>query len=188
MTGLLSVVLVALAAGIRDERLYAISGSLIGLGIRLCAGATSYVDLIIATFVQSVCLHLWQVEQHSLVARSVATGERALRLGQINSLGAGALLLAVHSELSIWTRPLIRRLIDRIGEQRGWIIPERELSSSLATGSTINHLLGVAVPIVSRGRARPDAPVAARNASDTALCPICRGPATRCHPLVQRLS
>lgn len=104
-----------------------------------------------------------------------------------------ALLLAIHSFLSIWTRPLIGRIIDRVGEQRalslnyaavalvflgyaliqqpwvvcglfvldnvltgfdiavsthaGRIIPRHELSSSLATGTTINHIFGVLVPV-----------------------------------------
>jgi predicted MFS family arabinose efflux permease len=104
-----------------------------------------------------------------------------------------ALLLAIHSGLAIWTRPMIGRIIDRIGEQRalsinyaivavvflgyafihnayaayalfvvdnvltgfdidvsthaGRIIPKEELSSSLATGTTINHIFGVLVPV-----------------------------------------
>ncbi|HYF95980.1 MAG TPA: MFS transporter [Symbiobacteriaceae bacterium] len=104
-----------------------------------------------------------------------------------------ALLLAVHSAMAIWTRPMIGRLIDRLGEQRalsinygavaavflgyafapqawmayalfvldnvltgfdiavsthaGRIIPQEELSSSLATGTTINHIFGVLVPV-----------------------------------------
>jgi predicted MFS family arabinose efflux permease len=104
------------------------------------------------------------------------------------------LLLAIHSFASIWTRPLIGRLIDRLGEQRalslnyvfvalvflgyafvpspsviyglfvvdnvltgfdiavsthaGRIIPRHELSSSLATGTTINHIFGVLVPVM----------------------------------------
>lgn len=104
-----------------------------------------------------------------------------------------ALLLAAHSFLAIWTRPMIGRIIDRVGEQRalsinygavatvflgyafvpqawvaytlfivdnvltgfdiavsthaGRIIPREELSSSLATGTTINHIFGVLVPV-----------------------------------------
>lgn len=104
-----------------------------------------------------------------------------------------ALLLAVISGLAIWTRPMIGRIIDRVGEQRalsinyaavaavflgyafvqqawlafalfvvdnvltgfdiavsthaGRIIPREELSSSLATGVTINHIFGVLVPV-----------------------------------------
>ncbi|HLN60514.1 MAG TPA: MFS transporter [Symbiobacteriaceae bacterium] len=105
-----------------------------------------------------------------------------------------ALLLAAHSFLSIWTRPLIGRIIDRMGEQRalslnyavvalvflgyaligspyiiyglfildnvltgfdiavsthaGRIIPRHELSASLATGTSINHIFGVLVPVM----------------------------------------
>ncbi|MGE5672267.1 MAG: MFS transporter, partial [Mycobacterium leprae] len=105
-----------------------------------------------------------------------------------------ALLLALQSFLAIWTRPLIGKLIDRLGEQRalsinygavatiflgyafirnpwvyyvlfatdnvltgfdiavsthaGRIIKNEELSSSLATGTTINHIFGVSVPII----------------------------------------
>jgi predicted MFS family arabinose efflux permease len=104
-----------------------------------------------------------------------------------------ALLLAIHSGLAIWTRPMIGRIIDRVGEQRalslnysvvavvflgyafvqqawlafalfvldnlmtgfdiavsthaGRIIPREELSSSLSTGTTINHIFGVLVPV-----------------------------------------
>lgn len=104
-----------------------------------------------------------------------------------------AMLLAITSFLAIWTRPLIGRIIDQVGEQRalsfnyaivamiflgyalfrnmyvafalyildnimvgfdiaisthaGRIIPREKLSSSLATGSTINHIFGVAVPV-----------------------------------------
>ena len=110
------------------------------------------------------------------------------------SVSTMALLLAAHSFLSIWTRPLIGRIIDRMGEQRalslnyavvalvflgyaligspyiiyglfildnvltgfdiavsthaGRIIPRHELSASLATGTTINHIFGVLVPVM----------------------------------------
>lgn len=285
--GLLTIFLVALAARVRDDRLYAISGSLIGIGIWLYASAHTYADLILATLVQSSGFHIWSVVQDSLVMKSVATNDRARRLGQINSgaalatlLGTGAvtltsaylglrpffqaaafiglagalmallinaepqagkpvtfvfrwryrsyyaltllqgarrhivltfaafalvklygtsvqtmaLLLAAHSFISMWTRPLIGRVIDRLGEQRalsinyglvaavflgyaiirqpwviyglfildnvltgfdiavsthaGRIIAREELSSSLATGSSINHIFGVMVPVV----------------------------------------
>lgn len=105
-----------------------------------------------------------------------------------------AMLMAAYSFMAIWTRPMIGRLIDRVGEQRalsinyvavalvflgyaiirqpwviyvlfvvdnvltgfdiavsthaGRIIPRSELSSSLATGTSINHIFGVAVPVV----------------------------------------
>lgn len=285
--GLLTILLAALASRIRDERLYVISGSLIGIGIWLYASANSYSDLVLATLVQSVGFHLWSVVQDAIILKSATTGDRALRLGQINSvaaiatligmggvwaftqhlglrpffiiagvIGVGgallallmkpeptatrrativfrwryrsyyiltllqgarrhivitfaafalvklydtsaqtmALLLAAHSFLAIWTRPLIGKIIDKVGEQRalslnyglvaavflsyavirqvwviyaifvldnlltgfdiavsthaGRIIPRDELSPSLAMGSTINHIFGVAVPVV----------------------------------------
>lgn len=285
--GLLTILLVALAYRVRDERLYAISGGLIGAGIWMYAGADSYVDLIFATLVQSVGFHVWHVVQDSMVIKSAATGDRAGLLGKINAIAAAAtltgmmvvwttghwvplrqyfiyagmagvlgafaaltmrpaadagprpgfvfrwqyrtyyiltlmagarrhmvltfasfalvklydtpvqtmaLLLAIYSFLAIWTRPYIGKIIDRIGEQRalsfnygfvallflgyafirnpmvayviyvidnlmtgfdiavsthaGRIIPRSELSPSLATGTTINHIFGVAVPVM----------------------------------------
>jgi predicted MFS family arabinose efflux permease len=285
--GLLTILLVAMAARLKEEKLYAISGSLIGMGIWLYASAHSYADLVLATLVQSMGFHVWQVVQDAMVMKSVSTENRARRLGQINSvaamatlLGMGlvallsvnlglrpyfrlagiiglaggllalllrtepesvkpvrfvfrwqyrsyyiltllqgarrhivmtfaifllvktygvsvqtlAILLAVHSFLSIWIRPQVGRLIDRFGEQRtlslnyavvalifigyafihqpwvlyllfvidnlltgfdiavsthaGRIIPRTELASSLATGTTINHIFGVAVPVI----------------------------------------
>lgn len=102
-------------------------------------------------------------------------------------------LLMIQSMLAIFTRPLIGRIIDKVGEQRalslnygvvalvflgyaiirqpyviyalfildnvmtgfdiaisthaGRIIPQEKLSASLATGTTINHIFGVTVPI-----------------------------------------
>jgi len=109
------------------------------------------------------------------------------------SVSTIAMLLAIISFLAIWTRPIIGRIIDRVGEQRalsmnyavvaliflgyavfrniyvafalyildnimmgfdiaisthaGRIIPREKLSSSLATGTTVNHIFGVAVPV-----------------------------------------
>lgn len=285
--GLLTILLVALAYRIRDERLYAISGGLVGAGIWMYAGADSYTDLIFATLVQSVGFHVWHVVQDSMVIKSATTGDRAGLLGKINAVAAAAtltgmtvvwasaqwiplrqyfiyagmagvlgalvalvmrpavesgprpgfvfrwryrtyyiltlmagarrhmvltfasfalvklyntpvqtmaLLLAIYSLMAIWTRPYIGRIIDRIGEQRalsfnygfvailflgyafirnplvayviyvvdnlmtgfdiavsthaGRIIPRSELSPSLATGTTINHIFGVAVPVM----------------------------------------
>jgi len=285
--GLLSILLIALAARMRDERVYAISGGLIGAGIWMYASAHSYMDLVFATLVQSSGFHMWSVIQDSLVIRAVAQDDRARRLGQINSVAAAATvigmavvltsqrwvglrsffifagiagivggavalfmrpprahqsavrfvfraryqsyyvltllsgarrhivltfasfalvklygasvqtmatLLIVHSILAVFTRPAIGRIIDRVGEQRalslnyaivaavflgyalirspifvyglfiadnlltgfdiaisthaGRIIPREELSASLATGSTINHIFGVTVPVV----------------------------------------
>lgn len=285
--GLLTVLLVVLAYRFSDERLYAISAGLLGTGIWLYASAHTYADLVVATLVQSVGFHVWYVVQDSMIMKSAQSGDRALRLGQINSIaamatllgmgvvwatgqwltlrhyflfaglagvagallslvmtpGSGggqragfvlrwryrsyyvltllsgarrhivltfasfalvklyhtpvqtvALLLAGYSFLAIWTRPLIGKLIDRVGEQRalsfnygiiavvflgyafirspwiayslfivdnlmtgfdiavsthaGRIIPKSELSASLATGTTINHIFGVAVPVV----------------------------------------
>lgn len=103
-------------------------------------------------------------------------------------------LMMLHSLLSVFTRPLIGRIIDLVGEQRalslnyiivglvflgyalirqpyvfyglfvldnvltgfdiavsthaGRIIPREKLSASLATGTTINHIFGVAVPVM----------------------------------------
>lgn len=284
--GLLTVVLVAMAARVRDERLYAISGSLVGIGIWLYATANSYADVVLATLVQSTGFHVWSVVQESIVLKHTALEDRATRLGKVNAAGAAAgllglagvwltgsllnirwyfvmagvvglggaalglllrrtaeavhrptfvfrwqyrsyyvltllqgarrhivvtfasfalvklygasvptmaLLMALQSFLAIWTRPLIGRIIDRVGEQRalslnygivaavfagyafirvpwiayglfvmdnvltgfdiavsthaGRIIPRGELSASLATGSTINHIFGVMVPI-----------------------------------------
>jgi predicted MFS family arabinose efflux permease len=285
--GLLTIVLVALAVRVRDERLYAISGALLGVGVWMYATANTYADLVLATLVQSIGFHVWHVVQDSLILKSVDLSDRARRLGQINSaaaaatlLGMGvvwltgdflsirnffvfaglagiagamvtfvlkplpevtrrarfvfkwqyrsfyiltllagarrhivltfaafalvrlhgasiqtmAMLMAIHSFISIWTRPLIGRIIDRHGEQRslsfnyavvaivflgyaviqeswviyglfvldnvltgfdiavsthaGRIIPREELSSSLATGVSINHIFGVMVPVV----------------------------------------
>jgi predicted MFS family arabinose efflux permease len=286
LPGLLTVVLVALAARVGDVRLYTISTALTGLGLILYATAHTYTDLIIATLIQSSGFHIWSVVQDSMILKAVELGDRARQLGRINSVGAAAtllgmgivglagkwlglrpffvlagaaaiggallafsfsslhdetkrigftfrwryrsyyiltllqgarrhivltfaafalvklygtsvqimaVLLATHSFLAIWTRPLIGRIIDRVGEQRalslnyamvavvflcyavirqpwviyglfildnvltgfdiavsthaGRIIPRAELSSSLATGSTINHIFGVLVPI-----------------------------------------
>lgn len=285
--GLLAILLVAIAARLHDERLYAISGGLVGAGIWLYATAHSYTDLITATLIQSVGFHLWSVVQDSMVVRSAGTGDRARLLGLINSVAAAgtllgmamvtltgewlslrqyfvyagmagvlgalvslfmkpetaavrrtrfvlrwryrsfyvlnllsgarrhmvltfaafalvriydtpvqtmALILGIYSFLAIWTRPLIGRMIDRVGEQRalsfnyaavaaiflgyafirnawiayglflldnvltgfdvaitthaGRIIPKGELSASLATGLSINHIFGVAIPIL----------------------------------------
>ena len=285
--GLLTVVMVAFAARLSDERLYAVSASLIALGIGMYAFADTYTDLIAATLVQSIGFHMWSVVQDSMVMKSAGVGDRARRLGQVNSVAAAAtllgvgfvfaaaawlglrpffliacgvglggalvallvkpdpsagkkatyvfrwqyrsyyiltllsgarrhivstfaafalvklygasvqtmtILLAFHSFLAIWTRPMIGRLIDRIGEQRalsinyivvamvfvgyaiirepwvifglfvldnvlsgfdiaisthaGRIIPREELSASLATGVSINHIFGVAVPVM----------------------------------------
>ncbi len=284
--GLLTIVLVALVHRVSDERLYAVSGGLIGTGIWMYASANSYADLIFATLVQSIGFHVWGVVQDSMILKTAATGDRAKQLGQINSvaamatlLGMGvvtatgsflslrqyfvmagvvgvvgalvallmrpaketaprvrfvfswryrsyyvltmlsgarrhivltfasfalvklyntpvqtmALLLAATSFCAIWTRPLIGKVIDKVGEQRalsfnygivaliflgyafikspyiayslfiidnlmtgfdiaisthaGRIIPKSELSSSLATGTTINHIFGVTVPV-----------------------------------------
>lgn len=284
--GLLTILLVALVARMNEGRLYAVSGGLIGAGIWMYASAHSYADLILATLIQSTGFHVWSVVQDSMVIKTTGTGDRARRLGQINSVAAAAtllgmgvvwatgsylglrpyfiiagvagvggallalllrperepgsrsrfifrwqyrsyyiltllqgarrhivltfaafalvklhgtsaqtmaLLLAAHSFLAIWTRPLIGRIIDRVGEQRAlslnyavvalvflgyafiqqaWvvyalfvadnlltgfdiavsthaarIIPREELSPSLATGVTINHIFGVAVPV-----------------------------------------
>jgi predicted MFS family arabinose efflux permease len=285
--GLLTILLAALITRLRDERLYAVSASLIGIGIWLYASAHSYTDLVVATLVQSIGFHLWSTVQDAMVLKSAVAGDRARRLGQISSLAAAAtlvgmgavalfsrqtglrpffaiagavalggallallikpdlaaprrprfvfrrqyrsyyiltllqgarrhivltfaafalvklygtsvqtmaLLLTVHSFLSIWTRPLIGQIIDRVGEQRalslnyaivtalfigyalirqpwvvyglfildnvlsgfdiavsthaGRIIPHAELSASLATGTTINHIFGVMVPVI----------------------------------------
>lgn len=284
--GLLTVLLIALAARVGDARLYTISTAMTGLGIMLYAGAHTYTDLIMATLVQSAGFHIWGVVQDSMVLKAVDLGDRARQLGRINSVAAAAtlgsmalvgitgkwlglrpffiiggvvavggaalalafrsvhdgakrvrftfrwryrsyyiltllqgarrhivltfasfalvklygtsvqlmaILLAAHSFLSIWTRPLIGRIIDRVGEQRalslnyaivalvflgyavirqpwvvytlfildnvltgfdiavsthaGRIITPGELSSSLATGTTINHIFGVLVPV-----------------------------------------
>ncbi|MFZ5826454.1 MAG: MFS transporter [Bacillota bacterium] len=284
--GLLAMFLLAAMAFIRDERLYALSGGMIAAGIWLYAGSGSYGDLVIATLVQSVGFHMWFVVQDSMVIRTTEVGDRARRLGQINSaaaagtmLGMVLVLLSSHlftyrqyflifgiiglagaavallitpapettkrsgfvfdwryrsyyiltllsgarrhivltfasyalvklhgtpvttmvtllmiiSTLAIFTRPLIGRIIDKVGEQRalslnyaavalvflgyalirepyilyglfvvdnvltgfdiaisthaGRIIPKEKLSASLATGTTINHIFGVSVPI-----------------------------------------
>lgn len=284
--GLVCMGLVFLLSFMKDERLYAASIGMTGLGIGLYASAHTYPALIVATMVQSTGFHLYSVMQDSMVIKSVTQGERAGQLGRINSVSAAAtllgvgvvavsslwvsfrpyfiiagvfgilggifalsikpgdsgrkagfvfnwryrsyyiltllqgarrhivltfasfalvklygasvttmsVLLAIHSALSIWTRPMIGRIIDRMGEQRalslnyiivaavfaayafvrqpwiiyalfildnvmsgfdiavsthaGRIIPRAQLSSSIATGTTINHIFGVLVPIV----------------------------------------
>lgn len=285
--GLLTILLIALAARMSDERLFALSGAMVGAGIGMYAFSNTYMDLVWATLVQSVGFHMWFVVQDSMVMKSVSAGDRAGRLGQVNSLAAAATLLGMgvvfvtggwvsvrtyfilagavgvggalfallmkpdpqagkrprfvfnwryrsyyiltmlsgarrhivltfagfalvkivgtsvqtmaallagYSFLAIWTRPLIGRIIDRVGEQRALslnyavvaviflgyafirspyvlyalfvvdniltgfdiaisthaarIIPREELSSSLATGTSINHIFGVAVPVV----------------------------------------
>lgn len=285
--GLLTVLIVALATRVRDERLYALSAGLLGVGIWMYASAHTYTDLVVATLIQSAGFHVWMVVQDSLVIKSVVVDDRPRRLGQVNSIAAAAtllgmgavwalsrwlglrsffvlgglaglagalvplamkpareesrrpglvfnwryrsyyiltllsgarrhivltfaafalvklfgtsvemmaLLLATQSFLAIWTRPLIGRIIGRLGEQRslalnygvvallflgyalirqpwviygifildnlmtgfdiaisthaGRIIPRAELSASLATGTTINHIFGVTVPII----------------------------------------
>lgn len=286
--GLLAMFLLVGMAFLRDERLYALSGALIAGGIWLYAGSGSYWELVFATLVQSVGFHMWFVVQDSMVIRTTGVGDRARRLGQINSAAAGGTmlgmvivllssqflsfrqyftvagiigligaafafaflplapertkrsafvfdwryrsyytltllsgarrhivltfasfalvklhgatvttmvtLLMIQSMLAIFTRPLIGRIIDKVGEQRalsinyavvalvfvgyaiirqpyvifalfildnvmtgfdiavsthaGRIIPHEKLSASLATGTTINHIFGVAVPVV----------------------------------------
>ncbi|MFZ5815106.1 MAG: MFS transporter [Bacillota bacterium] len=284
--GLLAMFLLAAMAFIKDERLYALSGGMIAVGIWLYAGAGGYGDLVFATLVQSVGFHIYFVVQDSMVIRTTEVGDRARRLGQINSAAAagtmvgmvmvlltnqwfnfrqyfaifgavgviGSLvallikpnpeaarrssfvfdwrfrsyyiltllsgarrhivltfasyalvklhgtpvstmvtLLMIISMLAIFTRPLIGRIIDKVGEQRalslnyavvalvflgyafvqeayvvyalyvldnvltgfdiaisthaGRIIPREKLSASLATGTTINHIFGVTVPM-----------------------------------------
>lgn len=285
--GLLAMFLLVGMAFLRDERLYALSGGMLAVGIWMYAGAGSYGDLVLATLVQSVGFHMWFVVQDSMVIRTTKVGDRARRLGQINSAAAagtmlgmllvlatshlfsfrqyfvifgitglaGTLaaltlkpapeattrsafvfdwryrsyyiltllsgarrhivltfasyalvklhgapvttmvtLLMIHSLLAIFTRPLFGRIIDKVGEQRalslnyavvalvflgyaiirqpyviyalfvldnvltgfdiaisthaGRIIPKEKLSASLATGTTINHIFGVSVPVI----------------------------------------
>lgn len=284
--GLLAMFLLVAMAFLKDERLYALSGGMIAMGIWLYAGAGGYGDLVMATLVQSVGFHMYFVVQDSMVIRTTEVSDRARRLGQINSAAAAgtmigmvlvlltshlfsfrqyftlfgiiglvgsavALLIApapettrrtafvfdwryrsyyiltllsgarrhivltfasyalvklhgasvttmvtllmIHSLLAIFTRPLIGRIIDKVGEQRalslnyavvalvflgyalirqpyvlyalfvidnvltgfdiavsthaGRIIPKEKLSASLATGTTINHIFGVSVPV-----------------------------------------
>lgn len=283
---LLAMLLLVVMAFLRDERLYALAGVMTAGGIWLYSGSGSYGELVAATLIQSVGFHMWFVVQDSMVLREIPVGDRAMRLGQINSasaagtmlgmgfvlltshlfgyrqlfaifgvvglFGAGAALLLkpggksarrasfvfdwryrsyyflkllagarrhivmtfaafalvklhgapvntmvtlmmIHSLFSIFTRPLIGRIIDRVGEQRalslnyavvtlvflsyafirqpyiiyaayvldnvltgfdiaisthaGRIIPHENLSASLATGTTIEHIFGVAVPV-----------------------------------------
>ncbi len=285
--GLLCMFLLAALAFIRDERLYPVAGGLLVTGIFLYSGADNYTSLIVITLIQSIGFHLWSPVQDSMVIRTTETGDRARRLGQMNSAAAagtvlgmvivlsssgllpyrqifmvaGAIgsvgvlvalfffkpspekskrvslvfdwryrsyyiltllsgarrhivmtfasfalvklhgtpvntmvtLLMIHSLLAVFTRPLIGRIIDRVGEQRalslnyavvalvflsyafiqqpyiiyaifvldnlltgfdiaisthaGRIIPKEKLSASLATGTTINHIFGVTVPV-----------------------------------------
>jgi len=285
--GLLCMFLLAALSFVRDERLYAIAGSMLVAGIWFYSGSDSYTALIIITLIQSIGFHLWSPVQDSMIIRTTEVSDRAKRLGQMNSAAAagtvlgmaivlattgmfdyrqtfmvaggigfiGVLvalflkpatekgrraslvfdwryrsyyvltllsgarrhivmtfasfalvklhgapvstmvtLLMVHSLLAVFTRPLIGRIIDKVGEQRalslnyavvalvflayafirqpyviygifiidnlltgfdiaisthaGRIIPKEKLSASLATGTTINHIFGVSVPVV----------------------------------------
>ncbi|HYG59013.1 MAG TPA: MFS transporter, partial [Symbiobacteriaceae bacterium] len=102
--GLATVLLVAMAARLNDERLYTVSGALIGIGLWLYASAHSYADLIVATLVQSIGFHVWTVVQDSLVMHTVSTGDRAAQLGRVNSVAAAATLIGmgVVSVLGAW--------------------------------------------------------------------------------------
>lgn len=106
LPGLLTVLIVALVASVSEERLFAVSGAFIGVGIWLYAGAQTYTDLIVATLVQSVGFHVWSVVQDALVMKAVPTGERPKWLGQFNSVAAAATLLGMGG---------VVLLVERIG-------------------------------------------------------------------------
>lgn len=108
LPGLLTVLIVALVASVSEERLLAVTGLFLGVGMWLYAGAQTYSDLIIATLIQSIGFHVWSVVQDSMVMKAVPPDERPKWLGQFNSVAAGATLLGMGAVFLLSEREGLR--------------------------------------------------------------------------------
>lgn len=93
--GLLTVVLGAAAVFFRQSTFTALSLLVAALGLVLYGFTRSFSMLVLATVVVSTGFHLFYPLQSAIILRVASPGERATRLGQVNSLTAAASLLAM---------------------------------------------------------------------------------------------
>ena len=93
--GLLTFLMVGLTVFLARNILVALSVGLVAAGLGLYAGANDMVSLVLATTVYSVGFHLFFPLQSAQVLNLAGTGQKARRLGELNSAAALAYLLAM---------------------------------------------------------------------------------------------
>ncbi|MGE5560230.1 MAG: MFS transporter [Chloroflexota bacterium] len=97
--GLLSMVLAMVAVFFTEGVMSALCAVLLGIGIFLFAPASNLTSLIIPTTVMSIGFHLFSPVQSSMILRTAGPGQRATRMGQLNSINAAG---AVISAFLVW--------------------------------------------------------------------------------------
>jgi len=93
--GLLTFLMVGLTAILARNILVAIAVGFVGAGLAFYAASSSVATLILATIVYSVGYHLFFPLQSAQVLSLAGPGEKARRLGELNSIAAFAFLLAM---------------------------------------------------------------------------------------------
>lgn len=98
--GLLSMVLAMTAVFFTEGVMSALCAVLLGIGILLFAPAKSATALVLPTIIMSIGFHLFFPIQSSMILRTAGPGQRATRMGQLNSINAAG---AVISAILVWS-------------------------------------------------------------------------------------
>lgn len=93
--GLLTFLIVGITVFVARNIMLAVSVALVGAGLMLYAGAGQMAGLIAATLVYSTGFHLFFPLQSAQVLSMTGRGEKARRLGELNSVAALAYLMAM---------------------------------------------------------------------------------------------
>lgn len=93
--GLLTFLIVGVTVVVARNLMLAISVGLVGAGLMMYAGAGQMAGLIMATLVYSTGFHLFFPLQSAQVLAMTDRGQKAKRLGELNSVAALAYLLAM---------------------------------------------------------------------------------------------
>jgi predicted MFS family arabinose efflux permease len=93
--GLLTFLMVGLTVFMARNLLVAISVGFVGVGLMMYAGAYDMGGLVVATIVYSIGFHLFFPLQSAQVLSQAGPGQKAKRLGQLNSVAALAYLMSM---------------------------------------------------------------------------------------------
>jgi predicted MFS family arabinose efflux permease len=93
--GLLTFLIVGVTVFVARNVVLAVSVALVGVGLMMYAGAGQMAGLIVATLVYSTGFHLFFPLQSAQVLGMTDPGQKAKRLGELNSVAALAYLLAM---------------------------------------------------------------------------------------------
>lgn len=97
--GLLSMLLAMAAAFFAEGIMSALCAVIMAIGILLYIPAHNLPTLVLPTIIMSIGFHLFTPIQSSMILRTAGSGQRASRMGQLNSINAGG---AVIATVIIW--------------------------------------------------------------------------------------